>query len=382
MRKTQRSAFTIVELLVSMALILFIMVILSQAFSTGLETFRQLKGIGDMQEHLRVATTLLRSDLAEDHFEGKRKLSDPNLGPVAVNKEPPREGFFYLRIAPNRTPANPNTTEGFDADGMPSYRGPLPGQASDALYFTMKLRGNRREKFLSHRLPGGYGASPLLSNSVSFFGQDTDALFNPNPTVDLTFNSQWAEVAWYLARTGTTVEPLNPTSSLGTPLYALYRAQYLLVPNNGTINANANGTTDNNKITAYAGVSCYQRLAGTTLYFNSPADVTASSSRAMISRGEPVITNAVITPQQLAANSSLVLSNVVSFQVRLMPAGPVATSDFNGDYWSMAPLATTPAYKEFEAATSTTNIRALQIIIRIWDPASQQTRQVTMVQDM
>lgn len=459
----KRPAFTLIEMLVAMALTLFIMVIISQAFVTALEVFSGLKGIGDLQSNLRTASTLMQSDLAQDHFEGKRKLSDPvgpnevqtltNVGlpagqfalsfgagttgainfaaPASVvqaalealptigagnvvvsgppggphsvvfqgalgNRKLPllgvtnagptfvvvgsivggfaglREGFFSLRIGPN-------VNEGNDADGLPSVRGPLAGSFSDALYFTVKLRGNRRDRFMSWRLPAGYGASPLIdpANGPNFFNQPADALFQDQA---LTYNAQWAEVAWYLARTGTTDEPLNPASSLGTPLYALYRAHYLLVPNNGPANANINGTTLNATIGAYLGVSCFQRPApGTTLYFNSPADVTTSNSRAMISRGEPIITNAVITPQQLAANSSLVLSNVVSFQVRLMPIGG---SGFTLDYWSMAPVNQPLPSKSFDSATPNTGVRALQIIIRAWDPNSQQTRQITIVQDM
>src|SRR5262245_46777387 len=65
----RRQGFTVVELLVAMALIVFIMTILSEAFSAGLKTFRDLKAAGDMSERLRSATTVLRSDLlAADHF--------------------------------------------------------------------------------------------------------------------------------------------------------------------------------------------------------------------------------------------------------------------------------------------------------------------------
>lgn len=61
-RMRRRQGFTITELLVAMALIVFIMNILSQAFVAGLESFRQLKGIGDLQEDLRMAAIDLRSD--------------------------------------------------------------------------------------------------------------------------------------------------------------------------------------------------------------------------------------------------------------------------------------------------------------------------------
>lgn len=64
----RRSGFTITEMLVSMALIMFIMVILSEAFVAALESFRQLKAVGDMETNLRTAATILRRDLQADHF--------------------------------------------------------------------------------------------------------------------------------------------------------------------------------------------------------------------------------------------------------------------------------------------------------------------------
>ena len=71
----QRRAFTLVEMLVAMALIIFIMAILSEAFVAGLETFRQLKAIGDMQEKLRSVATVLRRDLAAEHFATGQRMS-------------------------------------------------------------------------------------------------------------------------------------------------------------------------------------------------------------------------------------------------------------------------------------------------------------------
>lgn len=44
--------FTLIELMVAMALTLFIMTILSQAFTLAIDTFSALKGIGDMQVNL------------------------------------------------------------------------------------------------------------------------------------------------------------------------------------------------------------------------------------------------------------------------------------------------------------------------------------------
>ena len=110
-----RQAFTLVEVLVAMALTMFIMVILSQAFVAALETFSGLKAVGDMQEDLRTAATLLRSDLSQDHFEGKRRLSDRTINFGAPDYEPIREGF--MRIVQQK----PSVLEGYDKYSLPSY---------------------------------------------------------------------------------------------------------------------------------------------------------------------------------------------------------------------------------------------------------------------
>src|SRR5437588_9722852 len=89
----RRAGVSLVEMLVAVALVLFIMVILSEAFRAGLESFRLLKGVGDMQVRLRTATGVLRSDLTSDHFiEAGPRLSDQDLSTQA----PPSWGFFRI----------------------------------------------------------------------------------------------------------------------------------------------------------------------------------------------------------------------------------------------------------------------------------------------
>jgi|SRR5262245_2333732 len=75
-RVPARRGFTLVELLVAMALIVTVMVVLNTAFAEGLESFRQLKAIGDQQEKLRTAGTVLRRDLQSAHFETIRQIAD------------------------------------------------------------------------------------------------------------------------------------------------------------------------------------------------------------------------------------------------------------------------------------------------------------------
>src|SRR5688500_6460688 len=88
----RRQGFTITELLVAMALIVFIMYILAEAFSAGSSAFRNHKAIGDMNEKLRTASQTLRNLLETDHIEGKKRMRDPNFW----KEGPPREGFFRL----------------------------------------------------------------------------------------------------------------------------------------------------------------------------------------------------------------------------------------------------------------------------------------------
>ncbi len=72
-RPTPRRAFTLVELLVATALIVFIMVILTEAFSAGIGTFRLLKAQGDMKSKLANAGSLLMDDLRQAAFRLQRQ---------------------------------------------------------------------------------------------------------------------------------------------------------------------------------------------------------------------------------------------------------------------------------------------------------------------
>ncbi len=65
-RNSQRSqrGFTLIELLAAMALIVFAMSILSQAFSEGARAFRHLKEIGDLDERLGAACMALAANIA------------------------------------------------------------------------------------------------------------------------------------------------------------------------------------------------------------------------------------------------------------------------------------------------------------------------------
>jgi prepilin-type N-terminal cleavage/methylation domain-containing protein len=329
----RRAGFTLIEVMVAMALTIFIMVILAQAFVAGLESFRQLKGLGDMQQGLRTAMTRLQADLRADHFEGDRRLSDPFFW----NAGPPRMGFFHIEM--------PGViAEGSDPDGLPSSRA-----VSQVLHFSIRLRGNHRESFLLATVPNG---SPLLTGSTTLGGIPWPAGgLSPLPDArfqdgNLTYNSAWGEVAYFLARQGSTGEPNNPNSTLGTPLFALYRVQKVVVADTSAIN----GQVPAGQAASYTEMSC--EANGNNLVFNSPVDL-ANGQRSLGS------------PYAPGPGASPLLNNVVSFQVQMLTS----------------PGGNNPAIFDTSVAPGFVVV-GLQITLRVWDPATEQARQVTLFQDM
>jgi type II secretory pathway pseudopilin PulG len=489
----RRQAFTLVEMLVAMALIIFIMTILSEAFVAGLETFRQLKAIGDMQERLRAATTVLRRDLQAEHFDGRRRLSDPDFW----NQGPPREGFFRIW----QGLATARLVEGTDPDGLPSFR------ANDhALAYTVRNRGNRREDFFTGQINqiGVLAGAGALFSQTNFFDNGIDQ--SPSSRyLDLnTYTSPWAEVAVFLRRNGTfTAGPLGTV-----PLYGLYRRVLVAVPDNRHVNWEQSvvggvqvtpvvvNSVDTAPVQvaqyltapdcAFPEVSCKKRgpdyttpaAFPDTLYFNNPTDLTIPERRFGMYQGDPdnstnppravayggrpmrygldadggrypiygdleppklsprmplltqaatvLAGNTLYSPLQ---GADLLLNDVISMDVSVLIPGNIdfvslfdqSLDTFRGNAQYYQPFGTPPNtnagnpavfdtwswqkndlydYSNWDprvpgdlnpvtpaAITSTTaplkvRILAIKITLRVWDLKTQQTRQVTLVQDM
>jgi hypothetical protein len=372
-----RRAFTIIELLVSIGLVILIMAVLAEAFTVGLNTFSGLKAIGDMSDRLRAATHQIRRDLAADHFEGAIRVSDPTFQtrtPPPPGQAPdwPREGFFYIRQF------GQSNLEG-TADGVPSYCAPGPGGGSHVLYMTVKLKGNRKENFFGATAPGG---AAVLSQPTTFFNQPADARYQDTGTL---YTSQWAEVAYFL-------QPLkdqsgNPMSANGTPLYSLHRLIRVLVADNRQIN----GSADPND-PAYGGFSL--RMNNGQGWFNTPLDVTTPNNRSLAGffQADP------ITQPGFASVSTMLLTDVVSFDVQAIPAPtlppppmqppppfgfPVNTPPpGGGDSFVDLPGGTFDSSTGWPLPNGGTGISAVQVTIRVWDLRTQQTRQITLIQDM
>jgi type II secretory pathway pseudopilin PulG len=485
-----RRGFTIVELLVAAALIMFMMLIISQAFVIGLDSFRRLKAIGDMNERLRGVANQMRADLAADHFEGKKRMSDPYFW----DQGPPREGFFRIWQGIQHTAGGPrNFIEGTDNDfdpatypaGYPSYRG-----TGFILHFTVKKNAKRREDFFSARvpvwLPGGTTPSPLLFDNTppasggplvrmpNYFNQGYDAGYmdrpNPNPATNPApgwayFNSPWAEVAYFLR--------YNGTFAGSTPLFTLYRHQRVIVPNDGDVNWNSDAsgrapiTVPNfDEYYKYSEVSTKKYFPNLNfpdgLFFNNPSTITVPQRRfgmaypppppqaQMWDGGIPAGTdppNSAIwdatyptysdlpqpsNPALALQGADVLLSDVLSFDIAVLVPGasdfvdlynsaPMAGSDPgapipnssrrnplfyhpqnnpNGpavfDTWSSLndsmkqnnPPDLRYDYSQWNTSGNATSVPlvirplAVRIQLRVWDLKTQQTRQITIIQDL
>jgi hypothetical protein len=308
-----------------------------------------------------------------------------------------------------------------DGYGLPSWR-----SSWHVLYMTVKRRGNQRGDTFSALVPPfnpPAQLSPLLDPSVptNFFGQPADARVQDNAN---TYNSQWAEVAYFLVCTGTTIEPGTPpdlTQPLPagvTPLYALYRVERLVTPDNRAINsANANAGTPipatSANQAAYAQMSWV--IVGAdpvnnnpgTLYFNNPGDLpfavppTGGAVRGYRSfyftnpdgtLAPPV--NYTLDPTAPSGRgATLLATNVVSFHVRVLrgtapgfgrPNRQYPEPDYaDVSYDSSGPAMTVPGTdNKGNPVQVPVFVTAMAVSLRVWDQKTQQARQITVVQDM
>jgi hypothetical protein len=237
----------------------------------------------------------------------------------------------------------------------------------------------------------------------------------PNPANQAFYSSQWAEVVYFLVQTGSTEEPNNPKSTIGTPTYGLYRAQFVMVPNGTNVNSLftvANGypavppsvVNHPNQVAlsqqVFAGLST-TNPSGTNVLFNSPddaamgqrvispANLTPTNFKNLLATdGRFQVSDASGATQSYAAN--LVLPNVLSFQIQVMPA---YATNF-GDLPTYLGQPAGSAYALFDTAqfnatafpnypaTARTALKGIQITLRVFDSASRQSRQMTIVQNM
>lgn len=202
-----RRGFTLVELLVATALVVLILTVLAVAFGAATDSLRMLKATGDMAERLRTAEGKLRTDLTARHFDGgdspaPLRLSDLRydlLTPGGREAATPTGGYFRIEQGSG------SIFEGRDAEGNLSTRA-----TTHALEFTTYRRGTSPDDLFVVDVPtwaAGAGESdvPLAAGQHAF---------------------HWARVRWQLGN-----QQVGPD---GVTTWTLYRNTRVLHPLSGT----------------------------------------------------------------------------------------------------------------------------------------------------
>lgn len=430
----RRQGFTITELLVSMALIVFIMVILTEAFSAGLQTFRELKAIGDMQERLRSATIALRRDLQKNHFTDQApRLSDQLCNKVPGNGaapapywEPPSEGYFRIwqrwvgPFDPLRCDHN-SINEGTEAVSGGGLL-PVSRATNHVLQFscypqanTSRTAGLGREEFRTVQVPPG----ALEAQGPYAYRQGGR----------MTTNAY--EVTYFL-KPQYEADGVTPMRAYGTDLFALHRREHAI--------SRAAGNNPVPNTPPYVDVSAYLsggiRDANRMDTINDPRNRfgTDGATQSGMPVGFPNWTLAdTLGATDPRAGDDIVVTDVISFDIKVLPQGWNPTtggtgtfvwdyvhpqfvdlpppsmsrnSDFRAANYSVfdtwCPVGRDAAYQRIPGTTEGWNsgegtmtdpnqpismplrirVLALQITIRIWDQKTEQTRQVSIVQEM
>jgi type II secretory pathway pseudopilin PulG len=207
-RTSHFRAFTLIEMLIAVTLVLLMMVLFAEIFSLAANSMNLQRGISENDQQVRTLTTVLRNDLQKRTFRNcvpffpDESIDDENSSYSFGN----RAGYFYISINdpangrdnvlqftirsterdgdPNETPyfgaaaalpgnflQNPNQPEHDDGDISPN--GAMSSSAAEVCYF---LRGDklyRRQLLLREPLPSSGATNPQpirQSDGAQYFG--------------------------------------------------------------------------------------------------------------------------------------------------------------------------------------------------------------------
>ena len=387
--RTRRPGFTLIEVLVAAGLCMLIMVVMTQAFAAGLDTFSVLKSTGELQERLAVAGTVLQTDLAATHLENQvgepTRVSGIRFDRIGVpgfeqTAHPPHRGFFRIQQE------GPSMLEGVDPDTIPSTKADGSAGNGHILHMAIKLPGTRQDRAFTANL----GTAPQPPNS----------LINLEP-LNTRYCSQWAEVAYFLNPTST-----GTTAAGNTPLFSLHRRNRVLKQDdNGAPIPWGAGPAPTFQTTA-PGMSCSPILPSKNL--NGPGSITVPDNRLGGKSGTRLATG-IDNFAPLGTGDDILLSNVISFEIKAnwdpapaptneapffdLPNGPLGrifdTWSDRGAYstWNQPTIQVSagppvvmgpnPNYVPLPI-----RLKAIQIKLRIYDPKNKLARQITLIQDM
>ena len=353
---TARSGFTLVELLVAAALCVVIMYVLATAFKAGTDTLSGLKSIGGMADQLRSAQVILNHDLGAQHLEDEdgNKVLVSRMNPGEVWTAPNRG---YFKIVQGGW-----TDEGADGEGISSLRA-----TGNALQFTVKLSGRGPQEGFTANAPA------VLVNSHG----------NLKSLSTSQFASRWAEVSYFLGPVvGQTDTADGSLASLN--LQTLYRRQRVIAEGNPMVIVDpiAGGSATLQQIN-------WPDLATRTVSTTPPNETANNETWTVQHIASFSAANRLTALTPLTSTndkgSDILLANVVSMQVQVMLDGSTTFGDFAGvDASHTATFDTASGTLAHNPVLMTPvqrpKIRAVKLILRVYDTKNKMTRQVSIVQ--
>lgn len=328
-KRNTRNAFTLVELMVAMALIILMLSIMSQAFVIATGTMQGLKEVADMQEKIRPAITLLQRDLGANHFEGSKKLSDAEFW----DNGPPKEGYFMLwqdKAYDVAEGATNNVTFGQSA-----------AAANHMLAFTVKLPGKSPNDFFESSLGASFG-NIFFNGAGTPLGMTDSNIRRFESNANL-IHSDWAEVAYFLGPHNAGATPVfdgntdGKTNPPSLPYFNLYRQQKLVLPS-----FNISGVTLPVATAAIKEEISCETSTGT---FNKPSDLTVPwkrmGNRTLNHLGNRVgpLFSEFVNPSS-KVNTDIIATNVISFDVKLL-------TDLRYDYEDLTTILSQGSYSAY-----------------------------------
>jgi len=410
-RGTRNRGFTIVELLVSLALIIFIMSLVSTIFVLATKSFRDMKAAGDLSEQLRSAGQLVRAMIKANHFEGNTQPSDVDfwkplnssnpLSPPYLDKDLKdpsgynwRQGYFRFEQS------DASSVEGADFDNINVNK--ADGLADHRLSMSVLLNGNSpSDVFSAYYDPSSTPPAPrptFLANPNYSFFENSSLVRRPK-----------AEVAFFLAGPDLLDAPmtglLSGNSSL--KLYSLHMKTWLLKDSGDPVGTVAAGSNSDINLS-------YPSLTGPTTWSdlgNVSNPIQRASTQFFTNNPTSTRTASSLQPQ------TLILRNVISFEVQLLDRSgalvqirgkPTTANTTNNFYYfdtsaeanwnkvvSTNMGVTTTSYNQIPGAWAAANwmqstgvstpapiISAIKIRIRVYDPDNEITRQMTIIEPL
>jgi len=334
LNRNPKNAFTLVELMVAMALIILMLSIMSQAFVIATGVMQGLKEVADMQEKIRPAITLLQRDLGANHFEGSKKLSDPEFW----DNGPPKEGYFMLW----QDKAN-DVAEGTINNVTFSQSAAL---ANHMLAFTVKLPGKSPNDFFDSSLGASFG-NIFFNGAGTPLGMTDSNIRRFESNANL-IHSDWAEVAYFLGPHNAGATPVTDGNTDGKnnppslPYFNLYRQQKLVLPS-----FNISGVT---LPVATAAIKEEISCETSTRTFNKPSDLTVPwkrmGNRTLNHLGNRVgpLFSEFVNPSS-KVNTDIIATNVISFDVKLL-------TDLRYDYEDLTTILSQGSYSAYPPASN------------------------------